>query len=121
MKKINIAIAKQKNLYTLEYIKIKNLLVECAVSQMGKDLCDNIAPTNNINIIKKMLSETTEAVNLILARNSLPLDGIKDIRNILGRVKLGGVLSCEELTNIADFLCICNKIKEYARDYNGIL
>ena len=111
----------EKMLFTLEFDKIIEMLSQKAISDIGKEFCKNLIPQIEIKKIKKLQNETSQAVSLILKKSSLPLGGIKDIRKILERVKKNGVLSCEELICIADFLYVSEKIKDYANDYDGIL
>jgi MutS2 family protein len=111
----------KKSIYTLEFDKIIQMLCQNAKSIMGKELCNNILPSTDIKFVSKMQNETTEAVSLILKKNYLPLGSIKDIRNILTRTQRNGVLSCEELISIADFLYVSEKLEIYSKNYSGIL
>lgn len=111
----------EKVLRVLDYNKIVDFLVEKSVSAMGKEISSCIKASNKIDDVKKLQSETSDAVSLILRKNSLPLGCIKDIRNILNRVKIHGILSCKELMCVADFLYVSEKIKLYSKGYDGIL
>ena len=103
----------KKNLETLEYFKIIDLLKERAVSQMGKERAAALIPMTNLQKIEYAQQETTEAATLILRKGSLPLGGIKDIRFSVERALVGGMLTIEELLHVGDFLYVCNKIKDY--------
>ncbi|MFV0504610.1 MAG: endonuclease MutS2 [Lachnospirales bacterium] len=107
---------EKKSLKVLEFTKIVELLVSKAISPMGKDYSKNIEPNIYLDEIKKNQKETTEAVNLILKRGSFPLGGIKDIRESIKRVGVGGTLSIEELLNVGDFLYVCGKVERFAKD-----
>ncbi len=111
----------EKILVVLEFDKIIDMLCQRAISNQGKELCKNLMPETSLDKIEKLQDETSNAVSLILKKNSLPLGGIKDLRKILERVKKNGVLSCEELICVADFLRVSQKVKEYATGYEGIL
>ncbi len=56
----------EKALKTLEFDKIKNILRQKAVTAWGKEKCENLEPSSNMNIVKKNQKETSEAVSLIL-------------------------------------------------------
>ncbi len=88
---------------------------------MGKEFCSKIMPSNKFVMVKKLQTETSQALSLILKKNSLPITDIKDVRNILKRVELDGILSCEELLAVSDFLNVMQKIKLYCKDYDGVL
>lgn len=107
-----------KALKTLEYLKIRDKLTAMALSPMGKEKCEVLEPVNDIDTIKREQKETTEAVNMALKKGRLPLGGIKDIRTQLGRVEAGGVLGIDELMAVGEFLYVCRKVKNYAKQEN---
>jgi len=108
----------EKALKTLEYIKIRDKLTAMALSPMGKEKCNVLEPVSDISIIKREQKETTEAVNMALKKGRLPLGGIKDIRTQLGRAEAGGVLGIDELMAVGEFLYVCRKVKNYAKQEN---
>ena len=108
----------EKALKTLEYTKIRDRLSALALSPMGKEKCDELVPMHDIDAITREQKETTEAVNMSLKKGRLPLGGIKDIRTQLGRAEAGGVLGIEELMAVRDFLYVCRKVKNYAKQEN---
>lgn len=102
---------EEKSREILEYNRIKDFLVKRAKSGIGKEFCEKIKPEDNIKKIEEMLGETEESVNLILAGKSLLIDeDMYDIRKILERVKIGGILACNELIGLLDFLNVSKKI-----------
>lgn len=105
----------QKSLQTLEFNKIVTLLEQKAISVMGKEMCKKIKPFTDVKKIRYQQKQTSEALAIILKRGSLPLGGIKDIRESLKRVSLAGVLSIPELLYIADFLYVCKKVVAYSK------
>lgn len=108
----------EKALKTLEYTKIRDRLSALALSPMGKEKCDELVPMHDIDAITREQKETTEAVNMSLKKGRLPLGGIKDIRTQLGRAEAGGVLGIDELMAVGDFLYVCRKVKNYAKQEN---
>ena len=107
-----------KALKTLEYIKIRDKLTAIALSPMGKEKCGQLVPLCTLSEITRELSETTEAVNMALKKGRLPLGGIKDIRTQLGRAVAGGILGIDELMAVGEFLYVCRKVKNYAKQEN---
>ncbi len=103
-----------KSLKTLEFIKIKELLKSKAISQMGKKKCEEIEPITDLEKIKVLHAETTEAFNYIVKKGSLPLGGISDVSQAVKRADMQGILSISELMKIADFLYVCRKLKKYS-------
>ena len=103
----------EKALITLEYNKIISILSSFAISTMGKELAGKLKPISDIDEITRMQQETTEAANIILKKGSLPLGGIKDLRESIKRALVGGVLSIEELLHVSDFMYVCRKVINY--------
>ncbi len=98
---------------TLELDKIINKLVEFASTQYGRELCEKISPCFNLLEIKENLSETDEAVKMILQFGAPAFSSIHDIRNAIKRAEINSVLSPEELLNIADTLRGSKALKKY--------
>ena len=59
------------SLKKLEFYKIIELLKQFCITMQAKELASQLLPSNNINEVKQLLQETSEAVNLIY-RNSAP-------------------------------------------------
>jgi DNA mismatch repair protein MutS2 len=114
-------ILDKKVLDILEFNKIKKMLVDRCFSDMAKEMAERLVPLFDLNKILIKQKETAEAMDLIIRENYLPIDEIKDIRNIIIRASHHGILSCKELFDIANFLCVSEKIKEYSKNYSGIL
>lgn len=105
----------KKVLHTLEFDKIINKLASFAASKMGKELAEELNPSNDIEQIKLWQKETSEAVSMIMKKGSLALGSLRDIRPFLKRTSVGGVLSIDELLYIGDFLYVSRKAKNYAK------
>ncbi len=108
-----------KVLKTLEYHKIIERLVECAGSLPGKELCQNLLPSSDIEEIRTMQLETTLALSRIYQKGSLSFSGVSDIRGFLKRLEIGSILSPQELLRICKLLEACNRVKSYSRKENN--
>lgn len=107
---------KERTLKTLEYHKIIEQLAGKAISSMGKDIAGSLKPSTDLDEIRLMQQETSEASGFIVRKGSLPLGGITDIRHSLQRVETGGALNIEELLQIGDFCYVCRKVITYSTD-----
>jgi len=107
---------KERTLKTLEYHKIIEQLAGKAISSMGKDIAGSLKPSTDLDEIRLMQQETSEAAGFIVRKGSLPLGGITDIRHSLQRVETGGALNIEELLQIGDFCYVCRKVITYSTD-----
>lgn len=106
---------------TLEFDKIIEMLSDCAVSVMGKELARRLTPFTDINTINDKLLETESATNLIVRQGSLPLGGIKDITKSLKRLEMGGNLSIVELLEISELLRVTKKVISYSNQCGEFL
>ncbi len=97
----------------LEYDKILAELARLTNSEMTRDKVMKLYPSKDINKIKHMQKETSEAFNIIIKNGNIPISRIKDIRSALKRADIGGILSPKDLLEIADVLKVSNKIKRY--------
>lgn len=109
----------EKALKTLEYDKIIDMLCESTVSVMGRDIAADLKPSGDLNEIKELLQETTEAVNLILKKGNIPIGGVQDIRIALKKVKMGSALEPGELLKVADTLRTARRLKAFMNDDRG--
>ena len=91
---------KSKALRTLEYNKIIELLVQQATSEPAKKELSKLKPMTNRGDILDGLAETSEAVDVIVRKGSLPLGQIYDIEDHLYFVKKGGTLTMRQLLHI---------------------
>lgn len=108
----------EKTFKTLEFNKVIDEIAKFANSSIGKEMIKNLKPSNDINEIKSLQKETSEAVSMILKKGSLKIGGLRDINPFLQRVSIGGNLNFEEFLNIADFLSACKIAKDYAKSEN---
>ena len=103
-----------KALNTLEFNKIKDMLIGKAASALGKRLADELVPSTDIEEIRLSQSETATAVSMIMKKGSLVLGGLRDLSDSLKRVNVGGILSIDELIAVGDFLYCARKAKGYS-------
>jgi len=104
-----------KALSTLEFNKITELLAAKAISQPGKERCLALVPIIDIDEIKRLQTETSEASGQVMRKGALPLGGICDIRPMVKRSVSGGSLSIAELLGVGDFLHVSGKVINYAK------
>lgn len=108
----------EKALRILEYDKIINMLAGFAVSPMAKEMAHHLQPSVSMSEIVLRQQETTEAVSMVLRKGSPSFGGFREIRPQLKRAEMGGTLSIPELMHIGEFLYVCRKAKNYAKNEN---
>ena len=103
---------------TLEFQKILKKLAEFAVSPMAKERAEELVPYTVMMDIMEAQKETTEAVSMVLRKGNISLGGFHEIRPQMKRAVMGGTLSMGELLHIGEFLYVCRKAKNYAKNEN---
>lgn len=106
----------QRNLSRLEYPKIIALLQECASFGIGRELAGQLKPATDRAQILQTQKETSEAKLILRREPDLPLGGMRDIRKLLRKVAIGGILEPSELLEIGDMLFAMKRLKLFFRD-----
>ncbi|KGX89055.1 endonuclease MutS2 [Pontibacillus litoralis] len=102
--------------HVLEYDKIKEQLTQCTTSSLGKEQVDRLKPSTNIDVVRMWQKETDEAVNVLRLKGNVPLGGIFDIKPIVKRATIGGMLHPEELLDVASTLYASKVIKTFIEE-----
>lgn len=108
----------EKALRTLEYNKIIDKLTSFAGTGYGKELCAHLLPYSDLDTIKRLQEQTSDALSRILRRGSISFNGIHDIRPSIMRLKIGSTLGAVELLHISSDLDAALRIKAYG-GYTG--
>lgn len=97
----------------LEFNKILEILSTFCSTYVGKNLALNLQVSNDKNLVKNMLAETEEAVNLVY-RNSTPsFYDISDIKIYLKALKSYMSLSAKALLDLANIFRLAENLKDY--------
>ncbi|MDF2821561.1 MAG: MutS2 family protein [Clostridiales bacterium] len=108
-----------KAIKTLEYNKIITKLVSFAQSALGKQRCEELMPSSDIEEISLNQAKTAAALNIVYKKGSISLNAIKEIRPSLQRLDVGSSLGLIELLNISSVLDVTNRAKQYSRKPEG--
>ena len=109
----------EKALRMLEYNKIIDKLDSYAITYVGKELVAALEPSITLSTVKKKQKETTEAVSMILRFGNPPIAPLADFKEILNKVRIGGVLSIKALLETASALKNMREVKEYGKENLG--
>lgn len=102
-----------KYLHTLEYMEIISLLNNFTKTYIGKNKISNLVPSFDKDDVSNLLLETTEGINLIYRKGSLPLSSIFDITLWIKKLESFSPLSSKALLETASILKISRELKEY--------
>lgn len=99
----------------LEFDKITELLAGQTVSPMAKAMAKSLEPTEHIDQIKSLLSETSEAVSVIAQKGPLPLGGINEIGGDVMLAQKGATLTPKQLLEIKQNLYTARRAAEFLK------
>ncbi len=108
----------KKSLGVLEFDKIKQMLMNEAVTQKGKERCESLLPEGDKYAVIRMQRETSEAESLCIKKGNPPLSPVGEIKGSVMRAEAGGTLSPRELLNCAHTLRIAYEISSYIDEDN---
>ena len=106
----------QRNLHRLEYHKIIDRLKECTTFGISRDIAGKLQPITDADKIFRWQQETTEAKELLRCEPELPTGGLRDIRQLLRKVEVGGILEPSELLEAGDMLFAMRRLKAFFRE-----
>lgn len=104
----------------LEFDKIKNLLKNYTVSNLGRDLIDKLEPSLNINTILSWMNETSETCAILQRSGSVPIHSLNGMENIFGKLGKGNNLLPEEFDAILGLLQEVGKLKRFMKDKSAV-
>ncbi|MEO3944223.1 DNA mismatch repair protein MutS [Gorillibacterium sp. CAU 1737] len=102
-----------ETLQKLEYDRIKQDLVELAVTFAGKARLAELAPLQNARLAEDAMQEAEEAMRVASRSSGLPLPSLQGMEAPLSLMGKGYILSLEDLGHIALFLRGVGQWKRY--------
>src|SRR5690349_12465221 len=90
------------SLRVLEFDAIRERVVGAASFSLGQELAMAMEPSPREDEVKRLLSETTEAVRLLSSPGGPGMGGVHDIRPALRAAAVGGTLEAPTLLEVAD-------------------
>lgn len=106
----------EKTLRVLEYYKIKEKLILETVSEMAKEQIKDLMPLSDLQEIRSLLAETSEAASLIIKKGSIPLNQIYNTKNAILMSEKGGTLIPAQLLEILYNIKTTKNVKNFFKD-----
>lgn len=106
---------EQRTLRLLEYDAIREMLTRYAATSLGQALVARMRPAHDAAVIGARLAETGEARRIIAETGPAPFGGLRDIRDALRRAEKLGVLTAQELLDVAESAASCRRLHRYFR------
>lgn len=100
----------------LEFDKVKEILKTYAQSPMAADVISDLVPLTKAHEIRERLMETDEAAGVLLAKGSLPLGGLYDIKKKVRSAEKGRLLGMGDLLEVASSLRVASEVRNFLSD-----
>ena len=107
-----------KVLKTLEFDKITRRLTDFATTPMGKQLCLDCVPMDDLSAVETAQTQTRDALARLYRQGTISFYGAKDIGASLKRLDIGSSLSIPELLAAGSLLSVAAQAKSYGRGEN---
>ncbi len=97
----------------LEFHVILEKLIQCAYSPYAKEKLRSLEPTMDEVLCQRAMRETTDAKNMIERFGAPPLSSMEKLDERIRLAEAGGMLSIEQLEEIAVFCVCCRRMRNY--------
>src|SRR5262249_40810209 len=97
----------------LEYSKVIDRLAALTSNGLGREAAFALAPSPFLEQVSRSLKETREARSLLDTGNGMPLGGIHDVREAVGRAAVEFQLTPGELLEIASTAASGRRMKSF--------
>lgn len=103
-----------RSLKVLEFDHLLDILKEYSISPMGRRRCEALRPFKDLPEIQSRSAEVLQFKEILETVGEPPLQGLKDIEEVLRRVAIeGSILSVQELLDIYRQMELCKSLKRY--------
>ncbi len=104
----------------LEFDRIISKIKHYTYSETGEERCDLIPFITDSAELNNELDKVCQVKDILNIEGELPLDGLKDIRTSVSKMKIEGYfISPVEFLHILDFLRVSRKVKKTIADLNA--
>ena len=104
---------KSKTLRLLDYNRIIEMLSGMAGSELGRKRIATLDIHTDVRSVKEALTETTEAVSVIVYKGSIPVGEFGDISQLLSAARKGRTLSMRELLQVRRSVAGAREVKAF--------
>jgi len=102
---------QERNLRVLEFTKIRSMLAEHAVSELGKERISQLVPSSDAETVMKWQQETDEASIVVAYTGGNPIVTFTDVRAHLRRAAIGATLSQKALLEVAGVMSASRAVR----------
>ncbi|NLJ80534.1 MAG: endonuclease MutS2 [Firmicutes bacterium] len=112
---------EEKSLKVLEWPKVKKLVAAKTSFSLGRQKVEQLVPSADKEEVTARLALTSEALRLLNRYGDAPFGGAGDIRPMVKKARLGGILEAEQLLPVQDLLYSSKNLKGYLSKEEGPL
>jgi DNA mismatch repair protein MutS2 len=103
-----------RSLKVLEFYHLLEILKGYSTSPLGQNRCEALKPSTDLTLIQSRLAEVMELKNILETLDDIPVQGLKDIEEILRRLEVeGAVLEVQGLLDICQQITLCKRLKRF--------
>ena len=95
---------QERNLRVLDFPRIREMLAQHVVTDMGREACLMLEPSSDPERVKYLQDQTEEANTVLAYTGSNPMAYFKDVREYLKLAAVGSTLSAKALLDVAEAL-----------------
>ena len=104
------------SLKEIEFPHILNIISNYAISELGRNIVNNIEPYKDIRLLRDELSQVEELRQLLLKNEDLPFGNLSDIYSLLHKSRIdNAVLAPGEIYKIFELSKSARNIKSFIR------
>jgi len=103
----------KRALKTLEFDKVREQVAQFCTSSLGKSHMDLLEPSIDGQEVSRLLDEMDEGLSVLRIRGNVPMGGIFDVRGHAKRAQIGGMLSPNELMEIASTIRASRILRQF--------
>ncbi|WP_080844497.1 endonuclease MutS2 [Cytobacillus gottheilii] len=109
---------QERALKVLEFNKVKDQLLDYVASEVGRRKAERIQPSTDYETVVRLQEETDEAATVLRIKGNIPLGGIFDIKPHAKRAVIGGMLSPQELMQVASTVHASRQMKRFIQEFS---
>ncbi len=103
----------KRALKTLEFYKVREQVAHFCTSSLGKSHLELLEPSTDRQEVGRLLDEMDEGLSVLRIRGNVPMGGIFDVRGHAKRAQIGGMLSPNELMEIASTIRASRILRQF--------
>jgi DNA mismatch repair protein MutS2 len=104
----------ERSLKALEFFQVLEALKEFSVSPLGQRRCLTLRPSGHLPFIQSRLTEVLELKEVLEIHGDLPLQGLKDVEEILRKLDVeGSALTVSEILDLYHHLVLAKDLRRF--------